>query len=81
LVVRDQATSCRRPGVKRGTGASTLCAARQSNTRTEDVLHIIRKRTTIDPSGREHESRTRYFVVDAVEAFGRSKGAGFVRDG
>ncbi|KAJ7796140.1 RNA polymerase II-associated protein [Mycena olivaceomarginata] len=46
-------------------------AARQSNTRTEDVLHIIRKRTSIDPSGREHESRTRYFVVDAVEALGK----------
>lgn len=35
-------------------------AAAEGNTRPEDMIPIYRKRTTIDPSGRETETQARY---------------------
>ncbi|KAJ6621878.1 RNA polymerase II-associated protein [Mycena sp. CBHHK59/15] len=46
-------------------------AAAEGNTRPEDLIAIYRKRTSIDPSGKEHETQARYFVVDSVEALGK----------
>ncbi|KAH9890470.1 RNA polymerase II-associated protein [Cubamyces lactineus] len=46
-------------------------AASEGNARAEDVIPIYRKRTTIDPSGRETETQTRYFVVDSAEALAK----------
>jgi len=46
-------------------------AAAEGNTRPEDLIAIYRKRTHIDPSGRETETQARYFVVDSVEALGK----------
>ncbi|KAI0355167.1 RNA polymerase II-associated protein [Trametes cingulata] len=46
-------------------------AAAEGNARAEDVIPIYRKRTTIDPSGRETETQTRYFVVDSAEALAK----------
>jgi len=46
-------------------------AAADGNTRPEDLIAIYRKRTHIDPSGRETETQARYFVVDSVEALSK----------
>ncbi|KAJ7442643.1 RNA polymerase II-associated protein [Mycena latifolia] len=46
-------------------------AAAEGNTRPEDLIAIYRKRTSIDSSGKEHETQARYFVVDSVEALGK----------
>ena len=46
-------------------------AAADGNTRPEDLIAIYRKRTHIDPSGRETETQARYFIVDSVEALGK----------
>ncbi|KAF8735231.1 hypothetical protein AX14_002435 [Amanita brunnescens Koide BX004] len=46
-------------------------AAREGNTRPEDVIPIYRKRVTINSSGQETESQARYFVVDNVEALAK----------
>ncbi|KZT11161.1 RNA polymerase II-associated protein [Laetiporus sulphureus 93-53] len=46
-------------------------AAAEGNTRPEDLIIIYRKRTTIDPSGRETETQARYFVVDSTEALAK----------
>ncbi|EPS98371.1 hypothetical protein FOMPIDRAFT_1126619 [Fomitopsis schrenkii] len=46
-------------------------AAADGNTRPEDMIPIYRKRTTIDPSGRETETQARYFVVDGTEALAK----------
>jgi len=46
-------------------------AAAEGNTRPEDLIAIYRKRTHIDPSGRETETQARYFIVDSVEALGK----------
>ncbi|KAI0823842.1 RNA polymerase II-associated protein [Trametes gibbosa] len=46
-------------------------AVSEGNARAEDVIPIYRKRTTIDPSGRETETQTRYFVVDSAEALAK----------
>jgi parafibromin len=35
------------------------------------MIPIYRKRTSIDSSGKEHETQARYFVVDSVEALGK----------
>lgn len=43
-------------------------AAAEGNTRPDDLIPIYRRRTTIDPSGRETESQSRYFVVDSADA-------------
>ncbi|KAJ7189845.1 RNA polymerase II-associated protein [Mycena pura] len=46
-------------------------AAAEGNPRPEDLIPIYRKRTSIDSSGKEHETQARYFVVDSVEALGK----------
>ncbi|KAI0628838.1 RNA polymerase II-associated protein [Trametes polyzona] len=46
-------------------------AVAEGNARAEDVIPIYRKRTTIDTSGRETETQTRYFVVDSAEALAK----------
>ncbi|KAM6500993.1 RNA polymerase II-associated protein [Amanita muscaria] len=46
-------------------------AAREGNTRPEDVIPIYRKRVTINSGGKEVESQARYFVVDNVEALAK----------
>ncbi|KAK2460699.1 hypothetical protein APHAL10511_007169 [Amanita phalloides] len=46
-------------------------AAREGNTRPEDVIPLYRKRVTINSSGKETESQARYFVVDNVEALAK----------
>ncbi|KAL6308630.1 RNA polymerase II-associated protein [Sparassis latifolia] len=46
-------------------------AAAEGNARPEDLIAIYRKRTTIDPSGREMESNSRYFIVDSTEALAK----------
>ncbi|OBZ75960.1 Cell division control protein 73 [Grifola frondosa] len=46
-------------------------AAAEGNTRPEDMIPIYRKRTTIDPSGKETETQSRYFVVDSTEALAK----------
>ncbi|OCH86204.1 CDC73-domain-containing protein [Obba rivulosa] len=46
-------------------------AAAEGNPRPEDMIPIYRKRTTIDPSGRETESHARYYVVDSTEALAK----------
>lgn len=46
-------------------------AAAEGNARPEDMIPIYRKRTTIDSSGREVETHTRYFVVDSTEALAK----------
>ncbi|PCH38531.1 RNA polymerase II-associated protein [Wolfiporia cocos MD-104 SS10] len=46
-------------------------AAAEGNPRPEDLIAIYRKRTTIDPSGRETEMHARYFVVDSTEALAK----------
>ncbi|KAJ7784402.1 RNA polymerase II-associated protein [Mycena metata] len=46
-------------------------AAAEGNPRPEDMIPIYRKRTSIDPSGKEHETQARYFVVDSVDALGK----------
>ncbi|TBU40044.1 CDC73-domain-containing protein [Dichomitus squalens] len=46
-------------------------AAAEGNARPEDMIPIYRKRTTIDSSGRETETQTRYFVVDSTEALAK----------
>ncbi|KAF7298863.1 CDC73-C domain-containing protein [Mycena indigotica] len=46
-------------------------AMSEGNSRPEDMIAIYRKRTTIDTSGKEHESHVRYFIVDSVEALGK----------
>jgi len=43
-------------------------AAAEGNSRADDLIPIYRKRTTVDPSGKETETRMRYFVVDGVES-------------
>lgn len=37
----------------------------------EDVVVVYRKRTHIEPSGRETETQTKYFVVDGIEALNK----------
>ena len=39
--------------------------------RPEDLIPIYRKRTTIDPSGKETVTQAKYFVVDSVEALSK----------
>jgi len=39
--------------------------------RPEDLIPIYRKRTTIDPSGKETVIQAKYFVVDSVEALSK----------
>jgi parafibromin len=46
-------------------------AAAEGNTRPEDLIAIYRKRTHIDPSGKETETQARYFVVDSMEALAK----------
>ncbi|EMD34280.1 hypothetical protein CERSUDRAFT_117161 [Gelatoporia subvermispora B] len=46
-------------------------AAAEGNSRPEDMIPIYRKRTTIDPSGRETETHARYYVVDSTEALAK----------
>ncbi|KZT74079.1 CDC73-domain-containing protein [Daedalea quercina L-15889] len=46
-------------------------AAAEGNARPEDMIPIYRKRTTIDPSGRETATQARYFVVDGTEALAK----------
>jgi parafibromin len=46
-------------------------AAAEGNTRPEDMIPVYRKRTTIDPSGRETEQKQTYYVVDSVEALSK----------
>ena len=36
--------------------------------RPEDLIPIYRKRTSIDPSGKETVIQAKYFVIDSVEA-------------
>ncbi|GJJ11873.1 hypothetical protein Clacol_006111 [Clathrus columnatus] len=43
-------------------------AAAEGNSRAEDMIPIYRKRTHVDPSGKETETRLRYFIVDGVDA-------------
>ncbi|KAJ7025389.1 RNA polymerase II-associated protein [Mycena alexandri] len=63
--------------VKRFLQESTLpktpanAPAAEGNPRPEDMIPIYRKRTSIDPSGKEHETQARYFVVDSVDALGK----------
>ncbi|KII89442.1 hypothetical protein PLICRDRAFT_109795 [Plicaturopsis crispa FD-325 SS-3] len=49
-------------------------ATAEGNSRPEDMIAIYRKLTTIDPSGREHTTHTRYFVVDSVDALSKFGG-------
>jgi parafibromin len=46
-------------------------AAREGNTRPEDMIPIYRKRVTINSGGKEVESQARYFVVDNAEALAK----------
>jgi parafibromin len=46
-------------------------ATAEGNTRPEDLIPIYRKRTHIDPSGKETETHARYFVVDSIEALAK----------
>ena len=46
-------------------------ALAEGNPRPEDMIPIYRKRTTIDSSGRETASQTRYYVVDSTEALSK----------
>ncbi|KAJ7069631.1 RNA polymerase II-associated protein [Mycena amicta] len=46
-------------------------ATAEGNSRPEDMIAIYRKRTSIDSSGKEHETHVRYFIVDSVEALGK----------
>jgi parafibromin len=46
-------------------------AAAEGNIRPEDVIPIYRKRTTIDSSGKEHETQATYYVVDSIEALAK----------
>ncbi|KAJ8508175.1 hypothetical protein ONZ45_g9523 [Pleurotus djamor] len=46
-------------------------AAAEGNPRPEDMIPIYRKRTHIDPSGKETESHARYFAVDSAEALAK----------
>jgi len=46
-------------------------AASEGNARPEDVIPIYRTRTTIDSSGKEVHSQTRYMVVDSVDALNK----------
>ena len=39
--------------------------------RPEDLIPIYRRRTTIDPSGKETVIQAKYFVVDSVEALSK----------
>jgi len=43
-------------------------AAAEGNSRAEDVIPIYRRKTQVDPSGKETEIRQRYFIVDGVDA-------------
>ncbi|KAF8485630.1 RNA polymerase II-associated protein [Gautieria morchelliformis] len=43
-------------------------AAAEGNSRADDLIPVYRRRTQVDPSGRETETRMRYFVVDGVDA-------------
>jgi parafibromin len=46
-------------------------AAADGNMRPEDLIPIYRKRTNIDPSGKETVIQAKYFVVDSVEALAK----------
>ena len=46
-------------------------AAAEGNTRPEDMIPIARRRTAIDPAGREVETHMRYLVVDSAEALAK----------
>ncbi|KAF8801452.1 RNA polymerase II-associated protein [Phlegmacium glaucopus] len=46
-------------------------ASAEGNMRPEDLIPIYRKRTTIDPSGKETVTQAKYFVVDSVEALSK----------
>ncbi|KAJ7644002.1 RNA polymerase II-associated protein [Roridomyces roridus] len=46
-------------------------ATAEGNPRPEDMIPIYRKRTSIDSSGREHQTQARYCIVDSVEALGK----------
>lgn len=43
-------------------------AAADGNSRADDLIPIYRRRTQVDPGGKETETRMRYFVVDGVDA-------------
>ncbi|KAF8589689.1 CDC73-domain-containing protein [Ramaria rubella] len=43
-------------------------AAAEGNSRADDLIPVYRRRTQVDPSGKETETRMRYFVVDGVDA-------------
>ncbi|KAG8833329.1 accessory factor associated with RNA polymerase II [Serendipita sp. 399] len=45
--------------------------AAEENTAREDVAIIYRKRTHIEPGGREVETQVKYFVVDDIEALNK----------
>ncbi|KAG8760502.1 accessory factor associated with RNA polymerase II [Serendipita sp. 396] len=45
--------------------------AAEENTTREDVVVIYRKRTHIEPGGRETETLVKYFVVDDIEALSK----------
>ncbi|CAG7846080.1 SubName: Full=Related to RNA polymerase II-associated protein-Laccaria bicolor {ECO:0000313/EMBL:CCA66853.1} [Serendipita indica DSM 11827] len=52
---------------------STTAKARaaEENTVREDVVVFYRKRTFIEPGGRETETQVKYFVVDGIEALNK----------
>ncbi|PVG02189.1 CDC73-domain-containing protein [Serendipita vermifera] len=45
--------------------------AAEENTLREDVVVIYRKKTHIEPGGRETETQIKYFVVDGIEALNK----------
>ena len=45
--------------------------AAEENTPREDVVVFYRKRTFIEPGGRETETQVKYFVVDGIEALNK----------
>jgi parafibromin len=45
--------------------------AAEENTLREDVVVVYRKRTHIEPGGRETETQVKYFVVDGIEALNK----------
>jgi parafibromin len=50
--------------------AAKTRAAEENNLR-EDVVVVYRKRTHIEPGGRETETQVKYFVVDGIEALNK----------
>ncbi|TEB31375.1 RNA polymerase II accessory factor [Coprinellus micaceus] len=46
-------------------------SAAEGNPKPEDMIPLYRKKTVIDSSGKEHDTQSRYFVVDSVEALSK----------